>query len=122
MVLAGSVISMATTIGQSAALAAGIVTPLTLFLPGFFITFAQGIALPFAQAGAMAIVPRLAGTASGIGVFLQLLLAGISTQGYGWLANGTVWPLIFVTGLGSAFVLIAGMLPWLAKRRENNFS
>jgi DHA1 family bicyclomycin/chloramphenicol resistance-like MFS transporter len=70
----------------------------------------------------MAIVPRLAGTASGIGVFLQLLLAGISTQGYGWLANGTVWPLIFVTGLGSAFVLIAGMLPWLAKRRENNFS
>lgn len=119
MVLAGSVIGMATTIGQSAALAAGIVTPLSLFLPGFFITFAQGISLPFAQAGAMAIVPRLAGTASGIGVFLQLLLAGISTQGYGWLANGTVWPLIIVTCLGSVFVLIAGTLPWLAKRRKN---
>ena len=39
-------------------------SPLVLFIPGFFITMAQGLALPFGQAAAMAVNPRLAGTAS----------------------------------------------------------
>jgi DHA1 family bicyclomycin/chloramphenicol resistance-like MFS transporter len=44
-------------------------TPLVLFLPGSFMTMVQGISLPYAQAGAT--VPALAGTAAGIGVFVQ---------------------------------------------------
>ena len=39
---------------------------------------AQGIAMPYGQAAAMAEIPRLAGTAAGIGVFLQHLFAAIS--------------------------------------------
>ncbi len=118
MVLTGSLLGMATTLTQSAFLAADIVTPMTLFLPGFFITFSQGISLPFAQSGAMAIIPRLVGTASGVGVFLQTFLGAIFAQTFGLLSNQTVWPLIAVTLTGSALVLIAGSLPWLEKRRK----
>ena len=49
-------------------------SPLVLFLPGSFITLAQGLSLPFAQAGAMATIPRLAGTAAGIRCFCSKLL------------------------------------------------
>ena len=117
MVLAGSLIAMATTIGQCTALMLGVVTPFVLFFPGFCITFAQGIALPFSQSGAMAVIPRLAGTASGIGVFLQSFLGAIFSQSYGLLADKTPWPLIYVTAVGSTLVLIFGMIPWLTARR-----
>ena len=63
--------------GQAFALSSGLVVPLAFFLPGFFITMAQGIAMPYAQAAAMAEIPRLAGTAAGIGVFLQHLCAAV---------------------------------------------
>lgn len=120
MVFAGSLIGMLTTLSQALALGSGYVSPLTLFLPGFFITFSQGIALPFAQSGAMSIIPRLAGTASGIGVFLQTFLGAIFAQSFGFMSNATVWPLIIVTCLGSSMVLLAGSLPWLAKRASND--
>ena len=116
MVFAGSLIGMLTTLTQAIALSSGYVSPLTLFLPGFFITFSQGIALPFAQSGAMSTVPRLAGTASGIGVFLQTFLGAIFAQSFGFMSNGTIWPLVIVTCVGSALVLLAGFLPWFAKR------
>lgn len=117
MVMAGSLLAMATTAAQCLALAFGHVSMVALFVPGFFITFAQGIALPFGQAGAMAIVPRLAGTASGIGVFLQSFLGAISAQAYGLLADKTVWPLIWVTAVGSLIVLAAGVAVVLTRPR-----
>ena len=67
------------------------------------------------QSGAMAIIPRLAGTASGIGVFLQSFLGAISSQSYGFLADKTVWPLIWVTSAGAAIVLIAGIVVWTTR-------
>ena len=73
MVLAGSVLSLAAVVAQASLLLSGHVTPLTLFAPGFFITMAQGLSLSYAQAGAMAINPKLAGTAAGMGVFMQEL-------------------------------------------------
>ena len=72
MVLAGSLLALGD--GQRAgggAVASGWVTPLAFFIPGTFITMAQGIAMPYAQVGAMAEIPRFAGTAAGIGVFMQ---------------------------------------------------
>ena len=58
---------VASVAAQAVALWYGLLTPLVFFLPGTFLTMAQGIALPYAQVGAMAIVPRLSGTAAGIG-------------------------------------------------------
>ena len=97
MVLIGSVL-MATAITVQATLVmSGFLSPLVLFLPGCFLTFAQGLALPYAQAGAMAIIPRLSGTAAGIGVFMQNFMGAGIAQIYGLLANGTAGPLVLIT-------------------------
>ncbi|MCC2098022.1 MAG: MFS transporter [Hyphomicrobiales bacterium] len=113
MVLAGSIIGFLAAAIQCAFLLAGVVNIATLFLPGLFTTLAQGVALPYAQTGAINIVPRLIGTASGIGVFLQSFLGGAFSQMYGLLANGTVVPMVTVTMAGSILMLVAGLLPWL---------
>ena len=99
-------------------LAIGIVTPLSVFVPGFFITFSQGIALPYGQAGAMAVDPKLAGTASGIGVCLQNLLGAFSTQAYGLLADGSVWPLVETCGAASVLMMAFGIIPWWLRARD----
>lgn len=115
MVAIGSILAGVTTLSQCLALGLGHTTMAALFVPGFFITFAQGIALPFGQAGAMGIIPRLAGTASGISVFLQSFLGAVFSQSFGFLADKTVWPLIYVTGVGSTMVLLAGFVVWSTK-------
>jgi len=120
MVLMGSLMSFAAALLLCVLLGSGVVTPLAVFGPGFFLTFSQGISLPFGQAGAMAIEPRLAGTASGIGVCLQNLFGAFSTQAYGWLADGTVWPLIISCGAASVMMMIFGAIPWLLRERVQN--
>jgi MFS transporter, DHA1 family, multidrug resistance protein len=118
MVLAGSLLVFATVITQSSVQLSGYVTPLTLFVPGFFISFAQGISLPYAQAGALAINPKLAGTAAGIGVFMQNFAGAAFAQLYGLLADGTVWPLAETTAVTGLLVLVAGVAPFSAARRR----
>jgi len=119
MVLAGSLVVFATVVGQSSVQLSGAVTPLTLFVPGFFISFAQGISLPYAQAGAMAVNPKLAGTAAGIGVFMQNFAGAAFAQLYGLLADGTVWPLAQTTAITGVLVVAAGAAPFCMARRAN---
>ena len=116
MVFLGSLLAMATVTALSLLLVSGYVTPLVIFGSGFFITFAQGIALPYGQAGAMAVNPKLAGTASGIGACMQNLLAALFVQIYGWLADGTVWPLVIVAGVSTFLGVVCGYLPWRQAR------
>ncbi len=117
MVLIGSVLGFATVAGQALALAMGYVVPLTLFLPGFFLTMSQGIAMPYAQAAAMAEIPRLAGTAAGIGVFMQNFGGALFAQLFGMLADGTPWPMSMIALLCGALGLLVGAIPfWLKKR------
>jgi DHA1 family bicyclomycin/chloramphenicol resistance-like MFS transporter len=118
MVLVGSLVSLAAVATQSSLLVGGVVTPLTLFAPGFFITMAQGLSLSYAQSGAMATNPKLAGTAAGIGVFVQNFLGAAFAQLYGLLADGTVMPLAATTAISAACCLVAGAAPfYLARRR-----
>jgi DHA1 family bicyclomycin/chloramphenicol resistance-like MFS transporter len=117
MVLIGSVMTLVTVVTQAAVLSAGIVTPLAFFLPGTFITMSQGIALPYAQVGAMAEIPRFAGTAAGVGVFMQNFFAAAFAQLYGLLADGTPWPMSGIALCGAVLCLIAGAVPFLLKRR-----
>jgi DHA1 family bicyclomycin/chloramphenicol resistance-like MFS transporter len=117
MVLAGSLLSLAAVTTQSSLLLGGLVTPLTLFVPGFFITMAQGISLSYAQAGAMATSPKLAGTAAGVGVFVQNLCAALFAQLYGFVADGTVAPLTETTAITVLCGLVAGVLPFAMARR-----
>ncbi|MBX9760641.1 MAG: multidrug effflux MFS transporter [Beijerinckiaceae bacterium] len=117
MVLIGAILALGAVSLQSSLLIAGFITPLAIFAPGFLITFAQGISLPYGQAGAIATLPRIAGTAAGIGVFMQNIVGAIFAQLYGFLANGTIWPIVFATGLSTVLGVLVSIPPALARRR-----
>jgi len=112
MVLIGASIGFAAVLLQASLLLTGHLTPLVLFLPGAVLTFGQGLALPFAQAGAMATVPRLAATAAGIGLFMQNFMGAGVAQIYGLLADGTAVPLAWVCLVMVALGLAAALVPW----------
>jgi len=116
MVLLGSVLALATVVAQAVVLLNGTVLPATLFVPGFFITMAQGLSMPYAQVGAMAEIPRFAGTAAGIGVFMQNFCAAVFSQLYGVFADGTPRPMVMIAVLCGLLTLIAGTIPILKKR------
>lgn len=118
MVLAGSLILTASVATILTLLMLGYVHPLAIFLPGFFNPFAQGISMPYAQSAAMQIVPRLAGTAAGVAIFSQSFFGAIFTQIYGTMADGTLKPMIIVTGVGAALCLFFGSIPFILRMRE----
>jgi DHA1 family bicyclomycin/chloramphenicol resistance-like MFS transporter len=112
MVLIGSLLCLAAVAIQAVFLLSGHVSPLAFFLPGLFVTMAQGIALPYAQAGAMATIPRLAATAAGIGVFVQQFCGGAFAQLYGLVADGTPAPMVAATLLSAVLGVIAGAIAY----------
>src|SRR5262249_25183696 len=118
MVLIGSLLAITTITTQAVLLLNGIVMPITIFVPGFFLTMSQGIALPYSQVGAMAVIPALAGTAAGIGVFMQNFWGAIFAQIYGLIADGTPRPMVLIMALCGVLCLSAGVVPfWLARQR-----
>jgi hypothetical protein len=77
---------------------------------------AQGISLPYSQAGAMMTNPQFAGTAAGIGVFVQNFCGAAFAQLYGFLADGTTTPLMITTMVSAVLGLIAGAVPFALAR------
>jgi DHA1 family bicyclomycin/chloramphenicol resistance-like MFS transporter len=120
MVLAGSILVVSTVAIQSALLISGHVNPLVIFVPGFFITLAQGISLPYAQAGAMGTVPHLAGTAAGVGVFCQHFCGAFFAQLFGLLSDGTPWPMSATALFSATLCLAAGATPFILARRRRD--
>ncbi len=118
MVLAGACLALLAVSIQSTLLMCGYLTPLVLFLPASFMTMAQGISLPYAQAGAMATIPRLAGTASGIGVFVQNFFGAGFAQLYGLLADGTPFPLVEITAITVGLGLLSAVVCRLASDQK----
>jgi DHA1 family bicyclomycin/chloramphenicol resistance-like MFS transporter len=118
MVAAGSLITFVAVAVQATLLIGGAMNPLAIFLTGAFLTMGQGIALPYGQAGAMAIIPRLAGTAAGIGVFLQFFSGAAFSQLYGFFANGTPGPMVAIATATAALGLIVGLIPYAMARRQ----
>lgn len=113
MVLAGSLVNIAAAAAQSGFILSGRLTPLVIFVPGFLISLGQGLALPNAQVGAIRVIPSLAGTAAGIGVFFQMFLGAVFAQIYSFLADGTPMPMVLTVSTGSVLVLIAGAVPFV---------
>jgi DHA1 family bicyclomycin/chloramphenicol resistance-like MFS transporter len=109
MVLAGTVLFALTIIGQAAFVLLSPLAPMMIFIPGFLISVAQGLSLPNAQAGAIRIAPSLAGTAAGIGVFLQMFCGALFSQFYGLIADGTPYPMIWTVSASTALASFAGI-------------
>jgi DHA1 family bicyclomycin/chloramphenicol resistance-like MFS transporter len=119
MVMAGATLSILAVCAQSAFLLSGHINPLVLFVPGFFVTMAQGISLPFGQAAAMAVNPQLVGMAAGLGVFMQNFGGAAFSQLYGLLANGTPGPLVITTAITAMLSLVSGAIPFVMMRRRS---
>lgn len=120
LVFAGSALLLGAGILFAIFVALGLRAPYILFLPGFLLTFAQGLSLPNAQASAFAIDRRLAGTASGIAVALQFILGGLFTQIFGLLHDATPVPLVVMVLIVGVLTFVAGSTPLLVARRRSS--
>jgi MFS transporter, DHA1 family, multidrug resistance protein len=83
--------------------------PVLLFGPMMLGSFASGLAMPNAQAGAISVDPALAGTASGVAGFTQLLVAALVSQAVGMLQDGTPYPMLGFM-VGCALLSLLGFL------------
>lgn len=117
MMVAGSVVSTAGIAALGIVLSLAEMTPLTLFLPGAFMIFGQGLSMPNAQSGAIAADRDLAGTASGIVMFVQLFLGALLSQLTGLAADGTQYPMLAIAGGSTLASLAAAAVPALLKPR-----
>jgi DHA1 family bicyclomycin/chloramphenicol resistance-like MFS transporter len=117
MVLLGSILSFILFLGQAVFILAGELSPLLIFLPGGLVSFAQGLSMANAQAGAMRIEPSLAGTAAGLGVFMQMFLSAVSSELFGILSDGTAIPMIELTMTGAMVALGSAIVVYIFGRR-----
>jgi MFS transporter, DHA1 family, multidrug resistance protein len=117
MVLAGSLMFSATVLVQAVLTLTLPLTAMMIFIPGFLISVAQGLSLPNGQAGAMRVALSLSGSAAGIGVFLQIFWSAAFAQLYGFLADGTPVPLIWVEAGGTLAALVAGVYVYATRHK-----
>jgi DHA1 family bicyclomycin/chloramphenicol resistance-like MFS transporter len=94
----------------------GGVSMAALYVPGTFVSLAQGLSMPYAQAGAMAVDAELAGSASGAVVFSQFFWPAALQQLTGLLADGTWVPMAAVHITAVIGALLAG---WMAARARD---
>jgi DHA1 family bicyclomycin/chloramphenicol resistance-like MFS transporter len=73
---------------------AGFTHPLTLFLPGMLVCGANALSAPNSTSGAITSAPDMAGAASGLLGFIQLLVGAVMTQLVAVLADGSALPLV----------------------------
>ena len=117
MIVLGSSLAFAGTVLILGLLSLLSWSPLLLFVPMLLVSFASGLATPNAIAGAISIDPTLAGTASGVTGFSQMLCAALVSQAVGMLQNGTPYPMVgFMAGC-AALALAGFLLPrWWGAR------
>ena len=110
MMRMGAMIAFAGTLSMAALALAGVWHPLALFIPGMLIGFANAIAAPSSTIGAISRDPSIAGAASGLLGFLQLVTAAASTQLVAALTTHSPVPLTVVL-LGLCLVALLALRP-----------
>ena len=88
---------------------AGLWSPWTIFLPGMGMAFANGLSMPNAQAGAVSISPRFAGTASGLLAFLQMLVGAGFAQLAGMVQDDTPLPMAVIMLTASTLAFLSAV-------------
>jgi len=86
---------------------AGATSPWAIFAPGLVMGLSHGLAMPNAQAGGVSVNPQVAGSASGLMMFLQMSIGAAFGQAAGMLPHSNPMPvalLIAAAGLGGFLV------------------
>ncbi len=88
-----------------------------MFGTSFFISFGNGLAMPNSQAGALNVLPKLAGTASGAAAFIQTIFGAIFAQVVASIIdpNGAALFATMLFAVGMA--LLFGSIPLILKSR-----
>jgi DHA1 family bicyclomycin/chloramphenicol resistance-like MFS transporter len=107
MVLLGSGLAVSGTVLSLICLLTFGWVPWSLFGPIILLGLGNGMSMPNAIAGAISVEPRVAGAASGLAGFLQMLVAAIFAQLAGMWQNGTPYPMI-------GFMIAAAVLSLIA--------
>jgi DHA1 family bicyclomycin/chloramphenicol resistance-like MFS transporter len=118
MVRIGSTGAAVSTLVVPALFLAGISSPWAIFLPGAFMGMFHGLAMPNAQAGAVSVAPQVAGSASGLTMFIQMTVGAAFGQVAGMLPHDSAMPvaiLFAVSGAGGFFAYNGIMI--LARRK-----
>tara|TARA_R110002110_G_scaffold85816_1_gene223376 strand:- start:124002 stop:125210 length:1209 start_codon:yes stop_codon:yes gene_type:complete len=119
MMRVGSGLAVVFGIVMLAFVLAGIWSPWTIFLPGMGMAFANGLSMPNAQAGAVSISPRFAGTASGLLAFLQMLMGAGFAQLAGMLQDDTPLPMAVIMLTASTLAFLSAVFLTRIGERKN---
>jgi MFS transporter, DHA1 family, multidrug resistance protein len=85
-------------------------TPWALFVPMAVSSIGNGLSQPPGIAAGLSVYPRIAGAASGLLGFLQMIVAAVGALLVGQLPQGTAVPMVAVVGASLALALIFGLL------------
>jgi MFS transporter, DHA1 family, multidrug resistance protein len=84
-------------------------TPWALFVPMAISSVGNGISQPPGIAAGLSVFPRIAGAASGLMGFLQMMIAAAGTFLIGQLPQGTPLSMVAVVGASLALALVFGL-------------
>jgi len=110
MILAGTLLSLASIASMAALIASGVFVPVALFGPMLFIGVANGLVLPSGIAGAVSVRPDLAGAASGLSGSFQIGFGALVAPIVGAALSSTVWPLIVIMAICSLLAIVSLVL------------
>ncbi|MDH3738963.1 MAG: multidrug effflux MFS transporter [Alphaproteobacteria bacterium] len=94
----------------------GYVSPWSLFGPGALMAICHGLSMPNAQAGGVSVNPTIAGSASGLLMFIQMSVGAGFAQVAGMMPTETAFPLVAQI-CTAAFLAFASftLLMWLRR-------
>lgn len=107
IVAAGAIVCLTAALTLTALALAGTVTVASLVAPAFVYMFGLGGALAPAQAASIAPFPHMAGAASSLIGFVQMVVGAAAVAATGYLFDGSVVPMALLMAGASVFGLLA---------------
>ena len=106
--IAGLALSLASGVMLAVWCLAGL-TPWALFVPMAISSVGNGMSQPPGVAAGLSVYPRIAGAASGLLGFMQMMIAALGTLLVGLLPRDSVLATVAVVGIALALALVCGL-------------
>ncbi|MCT4656284.1 MAG: multidrug effflux MFS transporter [Cohaesibacter sp.] len=118
MVLMGNLVTLAACVILAVLSFAGYETPIILFVSMFFLAIGNGMTLPNSNAGVVSIVPRLAGSASGLSGSLVTMVSAAASYFVAFVLSDSLLPMVLIMCALSLLGTITGLLTPSAEELE----
>tara|TARA_E500000305_G_scaffold7910_3_gene5687 strand:- start:3262 stop:4479 length:1218 start_codon:yes stop_codon:yes gene_type:complete len=109
MILLGCCFSLTGAVVLTSLSVLGFLSAVAIFLPFALVAFGNGMSQPNAIAGSVSVNPLIAGTASGLMGFMQMVFAGLATVTVGYFQNDTDFIALAVTVMVGACCALASL-------------